>query len=324
MGALPRLERSSGGRVHRRQRHRLAQTGASASVGPVRHHPCGRATFTLDGPPIRGDDTLLFNPALALVSTEARDDYRLLRANTDRPITIVAATLGRTVVAFDPVLASAAPSQQFGEAFEALEWAVGLGGQYCQGTFIRLPRPVSRTAPVEVIRAYHRFPAADLRLFVFGEEAGRYGVTIRDGYVLSDPRVEADRFEDNEDCVAADEIASDPARSIDLSTPFADTLTIDNPFEPDWFRFQVPFGPGPFEPRLVNIQVTPRPFAGADSSDIGLLVFDRFVGIVAESHRSGSYESLTVELDPGQHFLLVVDEGGAAIRYSLCLAVGSV
>lgn len=282
--------------------------------------------FTLDGPPLRGADTLLFNPALALVSSESRDDYRLVRSDTDRPITIVTATLGRTVEAFDPVLASGELSdQQFGGSPADFEtWAVGLGGQYCHGTFIRLPRPVSRGAPVEVVRAYQRFPAPELHLSVFGEGAGRYSITIRDAYVLSDPRIQADRFEDNEDCIAADAIASDPARLIDLSTPFADTLTIDNPFEPDWFSFQVPTGPVPFEPRLVNIQVAPRPFAGADSSDIGLVVvIPPFSGVVAESHQSGSYESLTVELFSGQYYLLVVDEGGAATRYSLCLAVGS-
>jgi hypothetical protein len=284
-------------------------------------------SFVLDGPPLRGEDTLVFNPALALVSGELRDDYRLVRSDTSRPITIVASTLGRTVEQFDPVLASVRLPQDepFGSSPVGDEqWAVGLGGQYCFGTFVPLPRPVGRTAAIEVVRAYKHFPARELHLSVFGEGAGRYALTVRDAYVLRDSRIEADRFEDNEDCVAADRMASDSARSIDLSTPFADTLTIDNPFDPDWFRFEVPAGAAPSEPSLVNIKVAPRPFADVDSSDIGVLVIDRpFSRIVAESHLSGSYEDLTAELRSGQYFLLVVDEGGAATRYSLCLALGA-
>jgi hypothetical protein len=44
---------------------------------------------------------------------------------------------------------------------------------------------------------------------------------------------------------------------------------------------------------------------------------------VAEARTPGSDEALTALLAPGVYYLIVVDDGGVATRYSVCLALGT-
>jgi hypothetical protein len=169
-----------------------------------------------------------------------------------------------------------------------------------------------------------------LDLSVSGVSPGRYSLTVHDGYIGSDPRIQPDRFEENDYCLAADANFQDPARRIDLGTAFADTLTIDEPYEVDWFRFTVP--PAEDEGQLLSIRTAARPFGAADSSDVGLVLFrvdsletflDTLTSVDAESHAAGSDEELVADVTPGDYYLIVMDEAGVPTRYSLCMAIGN-
>jgi hypothetical protein len=297
------------------------------------YHELGEPPPLIDltGPPIRPPDTLFYNPALALTVGEQSDGFRFALPTAGRAITITISTETPAVTLFDPVV-SIGP-KPVGTALadgDPSLWAIGVGGQICRGiqsgsdsgggAFIQFPRPVPRTGPVTVVRALKDLPAGDLLLGVLGDPPGRYSVTVQDGYKTADPRILPDRFEENDHCLGADLNAGNPATSIDL--PFADTLTIDNPYDVDWFRITIPGdlddGPNPF----LTVKVAARPFAAADSSNLGILLLGEF-GVSAEAHGSGSTETLNAEVSPGDHYLIVLDEAGVATRYSLCIAVGS-
>ena len=123
---------------------------------------------------------------------------------------------------------------------------------------------------------------------------------------------------------------------IDLAHDFADTLTIDQGYELDWFRFTVPDDPvGGFARVLVTARTASRPFGAADSSNIGLGILDEIdvlpgdpddpdqVEWLAQSRALGSSERASAELFPGDYYLVVSDEAGVPTRYALCLAIGN-
>ena len=150
---------------------------------------------------------------------------------------------------------------------------------------------------------------------IYGAPPGRYGITVRDGYLTADPRIPADRLEENDYCDAAD--------TSPVELPFADTLTIDNPYEVDWIKFTLP---GTFEDSsvMVTVRTAARPFGSSDSSDVGLILTEEErPRVVASARTDGSTETLTEFLRPGVHYLVVVDDGGVATRYSVCVALGN-
>jgi hypothetical protein len=112
---------------------------------------------------------------------------------------------------------------------------------------------------------------------------------------------------------------------VDLSTPFSDSLTIDNSHDIDWIRFRVPG----LVPQAVTVK-TGRPTGvnGAEAGDIDLYVMKIPVAgspldIRGSSKTKGSNESLTLVLDPGDYYMVVADFAGTPIRYSLCAALGA-
>jgi hypothetical protein len=301
------------------------------------YHELGAAPPRIDisGPPVRSPDTLFYNPALALTVGEKSDGFRFALQRPERAVTITISTLTPAITLFDPVVSLGAqpieipPSEDGGDPSL---WTVGLGGQVCSrlppcvpgcisaGLFIPFTRPVPRTGPVTVVRALKDLPASDLLLGVVGDPPGRYSLTIEEGYKTADPRIAADRFEENDHCVGADlNSRKDDTR---IALPFADTLTIDNPYEVDWLRFTTPGEPGDGSISFLTVRAAARPFAAADSSDLGLLLLDDF-GVIEEVHTPGSAEMLNAELNPGDYYLIVLDEAGVATRYSVCIAVGS-
>lgn len=276
-------------------------------------------TIELGGPTSRAPDTLFYNPALALVEGEPFDLLHFHRAAAGS-LTFSFSSVGPALTLFNPVLTA---DREVPLTFQAgfRSWAIGFADQYCHGHRVVLGRPVGINAPVKLVRALKNVDLTDLQVAVYGEPSGPYRVTVQDGYVTADPRIVADRFEENDSCEGADASDADPSRRIE--PPFADTLTIDNPYDVDWFRFRTAGSiedAGP--PVLVTIRVAARPFAARDSSDIGLVlaspeVFD-------SSRMPGSSERLTAALSPGtDYYLIVLDDGGIATRYSLCIAFGS-
>ena len=107
--------------------------------------------------------------------------------------------------------------------------------------------------------------------------------------MLTDPRIGPDRFEENDYCLAADLNAADLTRRIDPHAPFVETLTIDNPYEVDWYRFTVPAA------QLLTVRVRPEPFGGSDSSNIDLVLLEldeaQELQVVAEASSPGSSRS---------------------------------
>jgi hypothetical protein len=181
-------------------------------------------------------------------------------------------------------------------------------------------RPVAITAPVTLVRALKDLPVKDVLLAVYGDPPGRYSVTVRDGYHTADPRIGPDRMEEDDYCEAADRNAEDPSKVITL--PFADTLTIDNPYDVDWLRFEVPPDPQNDFARRVTIRTTVRPFGASDSSDDSLVVTDASARVEARSSGVASEETVTAMLDPGTHYLIVQDVAGIPTRYAVRVAEG--
>ena len=71
----------------------------------------------------------------------------------------------------------------------------------------------------------------------------RYGLAVFRGYVTADPRVQPDKYEENDMCHYADSIPGQPNPPAHIhvtTTGFSDTMNIDNPFEIDWYRIEVP------------------------------------------------------------------------------------
>jgi hypothetical protein len=201
---------------------------------------------------------------------------------------------------------------------EDLGWAIGLAGHHC-GRPIHLSRPVP--APTRVVRALQGLSATDFHLSVYGDSPGAYSITVLDGYLLTDPRIGPDRFEENDYCRAADLNATDSTKRIDPRAPFVETLTIDNPYEIDWYRFTVPGGDPPVA-QLVTVRVSPQPLGGSDSSNVDLVLLDEFADVVAEASSPGSSEFLIAEVF-GDHYLLVNDRAGVPTRYTLCVTIGT-
>jgi hypothetical protein len=173
--------------------------------------------------------------------------------------------------------------------------------------------------------ALKTLPSHSLHILTFFTKVQRYGLTVARGYFTADSRIAPDRFEENDLCHYADSIPGrpNPASRIRATTGgFTDTMNIDNPFEIDWFRIEVP-AHAVGDSTLFRLRG--RPFiVGRDSSDIDIYVLtvpgstgDLFE--VGSSINVGSDETLMLDLPAGSYYLAVVDYAGVAMRYSMCI-----
>jgi hypothetical protein len=278
-----------------------------------------------------GPDSVLFaNPALALTGTgDNTRTIHFIRTDTARAVTFVVTTASAVLAPFVAVLST--------QPWPAIlpsggSWASGVEHQFCKTLRAVTPSVAQAFLPYTSAQALTVLPGQDVYLNVLGEPnlAGRFGVRVLDGYHSSDPRIPPDRFEENDDCVAADLRFADPATRID-TFPFADTLTLDTPYDVDWLRFRVPVLGSDTARRVITVRTQARPLGAADSSDLNLSLYaaDEFiqgfdsVTALARADQPGSSEALTSELVPGQeYYLLVLDGVGVATRYSLCIGEG--
>ncbi len=246
---------------------------------------------------------LLFsNPALAVESGDAVDRYQLLSSDTARAVTVMVSDASRLAASFEADVSSSSG-----------DWTLGIRKQECRDSIVT----VADIVPDTLSRAFTSMPSGGLQLAVRGSPS-RYDLRVLDGYRRQNPAIGPDRFEENDYCTGAD----DPAKLIDLSVPFSDTLTIDNGYELDWFRIAVPGS----DTQLVTIRTIARPIGAVDSSNIALSLFtapEPQPVPFGVSDVPGSAEVISVALGPGQYYLLVADRGGIATRYSLCMALGS-
>ena len=279
-----------------------------------------------------GHATLFYNPALfyepynpATDGPFAVDWYRFGRTDTTKAVTYIL----NSEVFDDTAFVYFTDSATFvGTNYSiAGRWLSSPGNRlyYCDGhTF----SPVRERRTSSAIMALKTLPAQHVHLLSNYAKSGNYSLIVVRGYFTVDRRIGPDRFEENDNwCQYANENYNDPTKRIivALGVPFNDsTLTIDNPNDIDWYKFQT-IQSGTAD-TLLTIHAKSLPFTAVDASDIDLYVLDSATFTVrASSTNIGSTESLTVRVLPNvSYFLVVVDAAAEPTRYSLCMAKGLV
>lgn len=288
--------------------------------------------LSLDGPgpyPTKIPSVLFFNPALAFEelprdTTTGYDWYRFARSDTSRPLTFIMKppagitdSSGLFIVFSDSILFAGG----FHQPPASPTWFITSEGFYrCpRGDFG--PSVLPSDSIVIALRSLPRYVPGNNGFHVlnFYGQRFNYMMLAVDGYLTSDPRIQPDRFEENDICTLAD----DPAKLISVApfVPFVDTLNIDNPHDLDWLRFRVT---APLASDSTTIRVRSRPFggvAGVDRSDIDLYVLDTLFNFMGAVSAVGSRDSMRLLLPSGDYYLAVVDFVGQATRYSLCISV---
>jgi hypothetical protein len=263
-----------------------------------------------------------YNPALAFEDL-GRDDtlgvdwYRLtgITAGRDLSLIFMAPTFRNAHLTF---LASTVNDA---DSVATPGWTIGSGLYYCKDHAFKVEEQPAES----LIVALKNVPAGSMDFVSLFVLSGRYGIAVVDGYLTTDPAIGADRLEENDNCEFADRNFADPATRVDLTNPFSDALTIDNPHDVDWIRFQVTGS----LPQLVTFKTAPLAGAtGAKAGDIdlhvlGIPVAGSPLDVRGSSSTKGSNESLTIALDPGEYYMVVTDFAGQPIHYSLCAAVGT-
>jgi hypothetical protein len=201
-------------------------------------------------------------------------------------------------------------------------WTIGSGLYYCKDHEFKVEeRPAD-----SLIVALRDVPAGPIDLISMFVVTGRYGIAVVDGYHTADPAIGPDRLEENDNCEFADRNFADPARRVDLTAPFSESLTIDNPHDIDWIRFQVPGSVA----QTVSFRtaapasLTPEAAGDIDLYVLGIPVAGSPLDRRGESRADGSAESLTLVLQPGDYYMVVTDFAGRPMPYAVCAAVGAV
>lgn len=286
------------------------------------------SAIDLDAPPTYANAPFLafVNPALAFEDLRNRtfstDWYRLTTASPNGPYTFLFETpgLGGTHLTF---LTGTAGS---GGVPDPAGWTLGSGQLNCKGyTFAAEQAPSD-----QMIVALTKLPSGQVDWVSHFSQQGRYSFLVARGYIVSDPRVPPDRYEENDLCdFAEDTYFNDLSLRIVLGAAWSDTLTIDNPHDVDWFMLRL----SGITSQVVTIKAASQdliaPTSGVtDRSDIDLYLFkhpNQGAGLQerARDTGSGSSSSITTTLPPGDYFVVVVDSAGVPAKYSLCMAKGT-
>lgn len=277
---------------------------------------------------------LFLNPALAFEPVErakiGQDWFRFGTSDTTQAMTffITYPSFGDTASTNTFLLDSlaynaGAPGDPI-EKFYGRDSADFVGSDFytCKGSQFDPPQ-VNRESTTVALKT---LPSHAIHIVTFFAKPQRYGLTVVNGYFTADPRIQADRFEENDFCHFTDSLPgrpNPPSRVHVSTTALSDTANIDNPFEIDWYRIEVPSG-GLGDSVLFRIQA--RPFiAGRDSSDLDIYVLTvpgstgSGVFEVGSSINAGSTENLMLDLAAGSYYVAVVDYAGVAMRYSMCI-----
>ena len=278
---------------------------------------------------------LFANPALAFEPVEratlGEDWFRFHASDSTQAMTFLITypsvgtdTAGTTTFLLDSLAyAVGAPGDPI-EKFYSRDSADFVGSDFytCKGSQFD-PQQVDRESTTVALKT---LPSHAIHIVTFFSKPQRYGLTVANGYFTADSRIKADRFEENDFCHFTDSLPgkpNPPSRLHISTTQFSDTANIDNPFEIDWYRIEVP-AHSLGDSVLVRAQA--RPFVtGRDSSDIDVYVLTvpgstgSGVAEVKSSTRTGSTESLMANLSAGSYYVAVVDYAGVATRYSMCM-----
>jgi hypothetical protein len=276
---------------------------------------------------------LFTNPALAFEpvdrATVGMDWFRFSTGDTTQALTFFIKypsfgdTAGTRTFVIDSLAYNAGGAGDPVEKFYGRPSGDYIGSDFyhCQG-FEFEPAQVSRESTTVALKT---LPSHAMHVITFFSRPQRYGLTVARGYFTADSRIQPDKFEENDLCHYVDSIPGQPnplGRIHVSTTAFSDTMNIDNPFEIDWYRLEVP-SHGVGDSVLVRLQG--RPFVtGRDSSDIDVyvLTLPGSTGSLTEvgsSVNAGSTENLMVDLAAGSYYLAVVDYAGVAMRYSMCI-----
>lgn len=305
--------------------------------------------LSLDGPgpyPTQIPSLLYFNPALSFEepprdsvgSTPNRFDwYRFARADTTKPLTLILKPAGLvdSVGLFMVISDSIRWIGGHVPGFNPTWFVTSQGGNTCSSRSTGVPVAggffATQSRRDSMALTFKRLPGyggnRGFHVLAFYTQPQRYALTMIEGFQPTDQRIGQDRFEENDLCSFADSNFNLPATQIVVtSTPpllftvFQDSsLTIDTPYEFDWYRFRLNAAAA----ESVTVKVRSRPFGGPlviDRSDLDLYVMRAadfaFMGSVSSA---GSRDSLRLLLAPGEYYVVVVDFAGEVTRYSLCI-----
>ncbi|HUC41521.1 MAG TPA: hypothetical protein VMR92_11835, partial [Gemmatimonadales bacterium] len=278
---------------------------------------------------------LFLNPALAFEPVErdkqGEDWFRFTTSDSNQALTFFITypsvgtdTAGTTTFLLDSLsYLAGAPGDPI-EKFYGRDSADFVGSDFytCKGSQFD-PLQVDRESTTVALKT---LPSHAIHIVTFFSKPQRYGLTVANGYFTADSRIKADRFEENDFCHFTDSLPgkpNPPSRLHIATAAFSDTANIDNPFEIDWYRIEVPsmaLGDS------VLFRLQGRPFVvGRDSSDIDIYVLtvpgSTGSGVieVGSSTKTGSSENLMLNLAAGSYYVAVVDYAGVATRYSMCI-----
>lgn len=250
-------------------------------------------------------DPSFHNPALAF-ELRPRDDslrtdwYRITRPTAgDVSILLRSSNVSAETYQayFTDSLAWNGDAQEFQIGPSA--FTIGPGLYACRG----VPFVVPQFPAESTIVALRDLPAGTYDFLIGYGAPGRYELTVRNEYVSS---VQPDSFEENDFC--------DVAKPWTLGE--SKLLTIDNPRDIDWFRFDVAGAP---VPARFEIQ------SEAEGSDLDIYVLRDYTPdslvVVGVSQIGGETDEVTAVLSPGAYFLVSVDFAGVATPYRLSSAV---
>jgi hypothetical protein len=174
-----------------------------------------------------------------------------------------------------------------------------------------------------VVLSLQTLPASGIDFVEYTSNAGAYGLGVYAGYrpppaADQDHQLAPDKFEDNDFCDQADANFLIDSLKIDLGAAgFSDTLTIDTPFEVDWYRFHVGTD------TTVHLATGAR--AGYSNSALNLYLYRQSDLSPVDSATGGTTagQQLTESLAAGDYYLVVVNTDGVPTRYGLCLSEGT-
>jgi hypothetical protein len=187
-------------------------------------------------------------------------------------------------------------------------WTFGPGSHACHGLGFS---PHEGNGDSTIV-AFKNAPTGALHAITIYRQAASYGMAVLDGYASE---LAADAHEDDNSCNAADLQGT-------LSSPFRDTLTIENPHDVDWIRFHYTNGglgtsaqfrmhafPGvhPDSLKDLDLYVIKVPVAG-----------DTALQVMLADTAAGSDVNRTAGLATGDYYLAVVDFAGTTTTYEVC------
>ncbi len=273
------------------------------------HKPGSSGTFA--------DVVAFINPALFAEDPRTapfRDDwFRFTTTHPDSAFTFVYVAPGlfgrEATFLSSPVTASTLVTP---------DWSYGSGHYNCKGYSFAPGEEINNGFQV----AFTRLPPGGVDLVSLFIDRGAYEVAVVAVYAGANG-THPDRFGGANTCDLADENFANPALTIDLSSTFSDTLTIDNAFGLDWLRFHVA-GPGT---QTVLVKMASRKFpdiTGIPSVNLYVLNVPTSsvpLSILQSATGGGLNKSLSVSLAAGDYYLVAHDSVGVPARYSLCVTV---